>query len=229
MVVCPSCRQVNTEEASVCERCGNSLEPGYTALLPVRRSEAERPPLELKGPKPPSKWRPYVIIGLFVGVLAVASGAYLLRPDPCEGANFESDMFGYCIAVPEGWVADVAQFGADVRLDQFAPPTESAVVMVEAVDLEEGTPLEGWSEVVRTKVEGAGLTPGPTSVRELDGVGALQWDVTIEPGDGAAFRMRDVVVVRDDFGWRITLVDLAEGFDTSAVVFAGMLDSWQFA
>ena len=40
--------------------------------------------------------------------------------------------------------------------------------------------------------------------------------------------MREVVVVLYDVGWRITLNDLQDGFDTSAVVFDAMLDSWQF-
>jgi hypothetical protein len=40
--------------------------------------------------------------------------------------------------------------------------------------------------------------------------------------------MREVVVVREDIGWRITLNDVADRFSTSAVAFESMLDSWQF-
>jgi hypothetical protein len=40
--------------------------------------------------------------------------------------------------------------------------------------------------------------------------------------------MREVVVVLNDVGWRITLNDLQDAFDTSAVVFDDMLDSWRF-
>ena len=121
--------------------------------------------------------------------------------------------------VPDGWEAGPAQFGADVTLDQFAPPTESATVVVEAVDLETGgTALEEWSEFVRQRDEEAGLTPGAASETSLDGVGALQWDVTVTPEDGELFQMREVVTVRDDIGWRITLNDVSDGFGTSAVV-----------
>ena len=49
MVVCPNCRNVNAEEASQSARsAATSLDPGHSALLPVRRTEAERPPLELQ-------------------------------------------------------------------------------------------------------------------------------------------------------------------------------------
>jgi hypothetical protein len=228
MIVCSSCRNVNEEDATACARCGASLEPGHMALLPVRRSEAERPPIELRQPAPVSKWRPFVILGMLVLGAAAVGAALLLRPDPCSGTNFESENFGYCLLVPEGWEAGPARFGAQVTLDQFAPPTESATVVVEAVDLESGTGLEDWSQFVRQRDEEAGLTPGASSETSIDGVGALQWDVTVAPEGGESFRMREVVVVRGDVGWRITLNDLSEGFGTSAVVFQGMLDSWQF-
>jgi hypothetical protein len=76
--------------------------------------------------------------------------------------------------------------------------------------------------------EEVGLTPGAASETSLDGVGALQWDVTVTPEDGESFQMREVVTVRDDIGWRITLNDVSDGFGTSAVAFSDMLDSWQF-
>jgi hypothetical protein len=227
VVVCPNCRENNTEEATLCVRCGAALEPGHMALLP-RRSESERPPVELKKPKPASKWRPYVVLGIAGLVLAGAAAGFLLRPDPCEGTNFTSDAFGYCIAVPEGWEAGLARFGADVTLDQFAPPTASATVVVEAVDLEDSATLEEWSAFVRQRDEDAGLTPGASSQTELDGVGALQWDVTVAPEGGESFRMREVVAVSNGFGWRIALNDLADGFDSSAVVFEDMIRSWRF-
>jgi hypothetical protein len=227
MVVCPSCRNINTEEATVCATCGVSLEPGFASLMPVRRTESERPPLEIQTPKPPSKWRPVVMLGILLVAVAALSGAYLLRPDPCEGANFESQNFGYCIFVPEGWRASEARFGADVVLDQFAPPTESTTVLVEAVDLESGAALEDWAATVLQKDEGIGLTPGAASETELGGVPALQWEVTSTDGE-ESFRMREVVAVRGDVGWRIALSDQADGFGTSAVVFQDMLESWRF-
>jgi hypothetical protein len=228
MLVCPTCRHINDEGTETCSNCGNSLAPGYTALLPVRRDPSERPPIEVRQPRQPSKWRPYIVIGVLALGVAVVGAAWLLRPDPCEGTNFRSDNFGYCILVPEGWEAGPAQFGSTVTLDQFAPPTEAATVVVEAVDLESGTGLDDWSQFVRQRDEDAGLTPGASSGATLDGVEALTWDVTVSAEEGESFHMREVVTVRDDVGWRITLNDVADRFSTSAVVFESMLDSWQF-
>jgi hypothetical protein len=196
--------------------------------LAVRRDPSERPPIEVRQPTPPSKWRPYVVLGALVLAVAVAGVAWLVRPDPCKGTNFSSENFGYCILVPEGWEAGPARFGSAVELDQFAPPTEAATVMVEAVDLESGAGLEGWSQFVRQRDEDAGLTPGASSEATLDGVEALTWDVTVSAESGENFHMREVVAVLDDIGWRITLNDVADRFSTSAVVFESMLASWQF-
>jgi hypothetical protein len=228
MVVCPTCREANTEEATVCVRCGNSLAPGFAARLPARRTEGERPQLEIQTPKPASKWRPYMILGMLGLVLVGAGAFYAARPDPCTGTNFSSEMFGYCVLVPEGWEAGLAKFGADVTLDQFAPPTSSATVVVEAVDLQDGATLEDWSQFVRQRDEDAGLTPGAASETTLDGIGAVQWDVSVSGDNGQSFRMREIVAVNDGFGWRIALNDVSDGFDSSAVAFQDMIESWKF-
>ena len=228
MVVCPTCREINEEGRAICQKCGSSLAPDAVALLP-RRESGERPPIEMRKPPQPSKWRPLILLGvILVGLTAVAA-FFALRPDPCGDTNFESENFGYCLMVPDGWEAGPAQFGADVTLDQFAPPTGSATVVVEAVDLETGVALDQWSEFVRKRDEDAGLTPGPASDAKLGGADALQWDVSVASEGGNSFLMREVVVVSNNIGWRVTLNDLQEGFDTSAVAFRDMLDSWQFA
>lgn len=211
----------------MCQRCGGTLEPSAVALLP-RRDPTERPPIEIRKPTPPSRSRPLVLLGVLLGVTVGVAAFVMLRPDPCNDTNFESENFGYCLVVPEGWEAGPAQFGESVTLDQFAPPTGSATVVVEAVDLETGTELEQWSEFVRRRDEEAGLTAGPASEARLDGTEALQWDVSVGSEGGETFLMREVVAVKGDVGWRVTLNDLQEGFDTSAVVFRTMLESWQF-
>ena len=228
MVVCPTCREINEEGRAICQKCGSSLTPDAVALLP-RREPGERPPIEMRKPPQPSKWRPLILLGVFLVGLTAVAAFFALRPDPCGDTNFESENFGYCLMVPEGWEAGPAQFGADVTLDQFAPPTGSATVVVEAVDLETGVALDQWSEFVRKRDEDAGLTPGPASDAKLGGADALQWDVSVASEGGNSFLMREVVVVSNDVGWRVTLNDLQEGFDTSAVAFRDMLDSWQFA
>lgn len=228
MVVCPTCREVNEEDRAMCQKCGSSLAPSTVSLLP-RREPGERPPIEIRKPPQPSTWRPLIVLGVLLAI-GVGVGAYfLLRPDPCGGTNFESENFGYCIVVPEGWEAGPARFGADVTLDQFAPPTGSATVVVEAVDLETGIQLEQWSEFVRQRDEASGLVPGPASEARLGGADALQWDVSVAAEGGDSYLMREVVAVSGGIGWRVTLNDLQDGFDTSAVVFRDMLDSWQFA
>jgi hypothetical protein len=228
MVVCPTCREVNEEGRAICQKCGSSLTPDAVALLP-RREPGERPPIEMRKPPQPSKWRPLILLGVFLVGLTAVAAFFALLPDPCGDTNFESENFGYCLMVPDGWEAGPAQFGADVTLDQFAPPTGSATVVVEAVDLETGVALDQWSEFVRKRDEDAGLTPGPASDAKLGGADALQWDVSVASEGGNSFLMREVVVVSNDVGWRVTLNDLQEGFDTSAVAFRDMLDSWQFA
>jgi len=228
MVVCPTCREVNEEGRAICQKCGSSLAPDAVALLP-RREPSERAPIEMRKPPQPSKWRPLIVLGVFLVGLTAVAGFFALRPEPCGDTNFESENFGYCLMVPDGWEAGPAQFGADVTLDQFAPPTGSATVVVEAVDLETGVALDQWSEFVRKRDEDAGLTPGPASDAKLGGADALQWDVSVASEGGNSFLMREVVVVSDNIGWRVTLNDLQEGFDTSAVAFRDMLDSWQFA
>lgn len=228
MVICPSCRNENEEAAAVCGRCGTSLAPGIARLLPVRRSEGERPSIEFTAPKPPSKWRPFAVLGILGLVVAGVGMALLLKPNPCRGTNFTSENFGYCVLVPEGWEAGPARFGDSVTLDQFAPPTSSATVVVASVDLESGTQLADFSDFIRQKDEDAGLTPGPSSETSLDGTSALQWDVRVEDDNGESYRMREIVTVRDDVGWRITLNDLDTDFASSSSALREMLDTWRF-
>lgn len=227
MIVCPSCRTVNQEDLQFCSSCGRSLEPGPTTMLP-RRPEEERPEIEIRTPKGPSKWRPVAIVGVVVFAAAAFGGYTLFRRDPCAETNFTSAAFGYCLTVPEGWTAEPARFGADVTLDQFAPPRDSATVIVEAVDLQDGAQLAGWADFVRRKDEGAGLIPGPASEAIIDGVAAQQWDVSVASEGGTDYQMREVVVVQNDIGWRITLNDVASSFDVSSATLERMLGSWRF-
>lgn len=228
MIVCPNCRHANDEDRRTCETCGASLEPGPSALAARRSDPSARPQIEIATPKPPSKARPFVVLGVVV-VAAVAGVAFwLLRPDPCADTNFTSDTFGYCLAVPDGWTAEPARFGADVTLDQFAPTSSPATVVVEAVDLASGVDLAQWSAFVQKKDTDAGLTPGPSAAATVDGVSAQRWDLTVTADDGTAYRMREIVVVRDEVGWRIALNDTDQGFEVSAAAFARMVESWRF-
>ncbi len=228
MIVCPSCRTVNEEDLAFCSKCGRSLEPGPVMLAPRRTDLAERPPMELKAPRKRSKWRPVVILGTMGMVLLSGATFLLLKPNPCRGTNFASDNFGYCLSVPDGWVAQPARFGSSATLDEFAPPRASATVIVDAADLADGAQLDQWAAFVRQKDQAAGLIPGPATGLTLDGVDARQWDVSITSDSGDEYSMREVVLVRDNVGWRVTLSDRSGGFASSAGTLKLMLQSWRF-
>jgi hypothetical protein len=228
MIVCPACRTANDEGAQVCANCGRSLEAAASYLMPARRAPGARSHIEDVPPARPSRWRALIVLGAVV-LVAVGAGMWmLLRPDPCRGTNFSSANFGYCLTVPAGWTAEPARFGSSVELDQFAVPSQGATVIVEAVDLEQGTDLDGFADLVREKDATAGLKPGPRTGTEIDGVAAEVWDITVASEAGTAYQLREVVVVKDQVGWRITLNDLADTFDDHAAPFEEMLRSWRF-
>jgi hypothetical protein len=228
MIVCPACRTANDEGAQVCASCGRSLEPTASYLMPARRPPGARSQIEDVPPTAPSRWRALIVLGAVV-LVAVGAGTWmLLRPDPCRGTNFSSANFGYCLTVPEGWTAEPARFGSSVELDQFAVPSQGTTVIVEAVDLTQETDLDGFAEQVREKDATAGLKPGPRTSTEIDGVAAQVWDITVASEAGTTYLLREVVVVKDQVGWRITLNDLAHTFDDHAAPFQEMLRSWRF-
>jgi hypothetical protein len=228
VIVCPACRTINEEGLEACTNCGRSLAPGPSIMGASRRTEADRPQLELPPPKQPSKWRPVIVAAVLFLVVAGFGAWRLFRPDPCRGTNFASDSFGYCLTVPEGWDAGTAQVGS-VALDQFSLPTESTTVLVEAVDLAEDTGLTQFGDFVRRRDDQAGLSAGPVRSVLLDGVEAQQWDISHTSEAGDAYQLREVVVVRDEVGWRITLNDSADAFEGHAEAFDRMLESWRFS
>ncbi|HEX9122287.1 MAG TPA: hypothetical protein VF984_02845 [Actinomycetota bacterium] len=227
MIVCPHCRQTNVEEATTCSSCGRSLDPGAIQLT-ARRTSAERPPVEIAPPRRPSRLPAFVVLGALVLGGLGTGGWYLFRPDPCRGANFSSANFGYCLAVPEGWTAQPANVGSTVTLDQFAPASQGAVVLVDAADLQQGTGLQQFADFVRQKDQQAGLTPGPIRALTVGGEPAQQWDLEATTPAGTTYSVREVVVVRDDVGWRVQLSDVGDAFRSSLQPFHQMLGSWRF-
>jgi hypothetical protein len=226
MIVCPRCRHPNVEEATLCSACGRSLEPGVMQL--TTRREGGPPPIEMAAPRPPSRWPALVVLSLVV-LGALGAGAwYVFRPDPCRDTNFSSADFGYCLMVPEGWSAQPAKIGSTVTLDQFAPASHGAVVLVDAADLQTGTKLEQFADFVRQKDQQAGLAPGPITALTLGGEPAQQWDLEATTPSGTAYTVREVVVVRGDVGWRVQLSDVGGEFRSSLGPFEQMLGSWRF-
>lgn len=227
MIVCPNCRNANDEEAVACTGCGASLEPGPTQLA-ARRAPGERPPLEIAQPKPPSPWRAVAALGVLLGVAMGGGAWYLFRADPCEGTNFSSDQFGYCMTLPADWTWQPARFGDSVTADQFTPASESATVLVEAADLPDEADLSAFADAVRQKDQDAGLTPGPIERTTVDGADALAWEIDYTSDAGGAYGVREVVVVNDRFGWRLMLNDVAESFHRHVSTFETMVESFRF-
>jgi hypothetical protein len=227
VIVCPACRHINDEGVAVCARCGRSLEPVATYLLPPRHGTQQQT-IDVPLAKPPSRWRAWAVLGVVVLAGAGVGLWYLVRPDPCRGTNFTSENFGYCLTVPAGWTAEPAQFGNSVQLDQFAPKSQGATVLVEAVDLQASADLGGFADFVRGKDQQSGLDPGKATSTTIDGVPAEEWDMTTASGGGTMYQLREVVVVKGQVGWRITLNDLADSFDQHSGPFRQMLESWRF-
>lgn len=227
MIVCPACRAGNAEDRATCEACGGSLVPGPTALQ-ARRAPSERPAIEVPTRRPPSRFRPYIVLGAFVLLVASGIAFAALRPDPCRGRSFTSDAFGYCVDVPEGWAQAPARFGNGATLDGFSDVDGTASILVEAVDLTDTSDLDTWTRMVRARDESVGLTPGEASEVMVGGVPARAWDVSAESEDGTAYRTREVVLVRDAVGWRLTLNETEAGFDAAAAALDDLLATWGF-
>ena len=180
-------------------------------------------------PAPPSRLRPFLVLGGLAVAAAAAVVWFVAGPNPCRDATFRSDAFGYCVVVPDGWVESPSRFGNGAVLDGFSPSDGSASILVEAVDLADGTDVEAWATRVRGRDGEAGLSPGEVFPTTLAGLPARTWDITSESADGTRFRTREIVVVRDGIGWRIVLNETQAGFETAAASLDDLLASWRFA
>lgn len=227
MIVCPACRASNAEERATCEACGGSLAPGPAALR-ARRAPSERPAIEIPTRRPPSRFRPYIVLGAFLLLVAGGIAFAVLRPDACRGRSFTSDAFGYCVDVPDGWAQAPARFGNGATLDGFSDVDGTASILVEAVDLTDTTDLDTWARMVRARDEAVGLSPGATTDVVVGGVPARSWELTAESGDGTAYRTREVVLVRDAVGWRLTLNETEAGFADASDALDELLATWGF-
>lgn len=227
MIVCPACRNANDEDRETCATCGGSLAPGPAALI-ARRAPSERPPIEVATRKPPSRWRPYIVVGLFVATVAAGISYATLRPNPCEGRSFESGAFGYCLSVPAGWTSAPARFGDGATLDGFSAEGGTASVMVEAVDLPDATDLDGWAAIVRARDTEAGLRPRDEVRITVAGIPARRWDLVSTSEDGTEYRTREIVLVRGAIGWRVTLNETEAGFPEALDALEAMLGTWAF-
>jgi hypothetical protein len=226
MIVCPNCRSSNQEEARFCMNCGRTLEPGPSPR--VRPDGSHQGLAEIRPPKPPARWPAFLALGAMIVFAAGFFGWQVFGPDPCRD-KFASSQFGYCLAVPAGWQADPARVGT-APMDEFSPNASSTTVLIQAADLPANLALAEFSSSLRQQEEAAGYMPGEPQQTTVGGFPAQWWDTEVPAPDGSeGFKIRDVVVVKDEVGWRIQLNDATSAFDSHLPSLAQMLRSWHFA
>ena len=226
MLVCPNCRNENLEEARFCRVCGRSLDPVQSPM----RSQAERQVVDGGDLDVPRRTRrsvlPLLLVVVAVGTAAVLGSVwYAARPNPCEG-KFSSILFGYCAEIPEGWRGG-SQVTAQENLDEFTPQNDDAVTWVRVRDaVDPATQTQQYAQQFRTSQEAEGLDPSQVEVVPLDGEQALAWEVTVPTEDGDALRVREVVIVREDGVWRITLAATEAAYPQARLGFEELLSTW---
>jgi hypothetical protein len=236
MLVCPSCRAENLEDASVCRHCGNALEATGSPMRGLDRSAEAEPQLELPPPRAQSVW-PVVITVLVVGLGLLGWGLFAaVRPNPCEG-KYSSALFSYCTKIPTGW-AGGSRFDPEGNLDRYEhlgtgttdPGAAETTVEVTQV-LDPSVATQQYAQQFRTSQEADGLNLGPIEGVMLDGEQALAWDFSVQQGAAAAdasLEVRDVIVVRGDGAWQIRFVATPEVYEEARIGFEQMLASWRW-
>ena len=228
MLVCPSCRNENHEDARFCHVCGRSLEPVAGPLRRSERGDVEPEGLDDPPPRRQSVW-PAIALGVVVALGLAAWGVWSAsRPNPCQG-KYTSVLFGYCATIPEGWTGG-SQVAAEENLDQFVPPQEDAATFVRVQQiLDPATQTAQYVQQFRISQEAEGLEPSPVEVVPIDGEEALAWNYTIPGEQGEPpLQLREVITVRTEGAWRITLVATDESYGEARLAFEQLLQSWRW-
>lgn len=183
-------------------------------------------------PPPPRRSRAPVVVAVLTlaGLVAagVAVAVFTRGSDPCRDASFVSERFGYCLDVVGAWQADAGTLGP-AQVDTLALPAAPGFVTIQATTLDPGTSLQAFADAVRSRDQTAGYRPTDPTPRTVDGVDALQWDVSAAEGIGTTSQAREIVFVRDDVGWRVQLGDTPASFPADAADLDRMLESWRFS
>jgi zinc-ribbon domain len=225
MLVCPNCRNENSEDARFCQVCGRGLDPAAAAMRGQRERAEGSADLDVPAPRSASVL-PLILTLATVGVaVAVFSIWFGSRPNPCEG-KFSSALFGYCAEIPEGWRGG-SQIDVPENIDQFSPNQAEAVTSVRVREIvDPATQTQQYAQQFRTSQEAEGLDPSRVEVVPLDGEQALAWEVTVPTQDGDLLRIREVVIVREDGAWRITLAATETSYPDARVGFEELLSTW---
>lgn len=198
--------------------------------FPPPPASPERPPIPPPPDEPiPSRPSRAPLVAGALALVVLIAGAmlvwrWLTTPAACAGADLSSERFGYCIAVPRGWlVADIT--GEALPTDQLFKPRGDATVTIQAVETARG--LSAFTEDLRRLQQQAGLEPAEARATRVDGVPARLWDAAVESGP-QVIRTRTVVFERDGVAWQVQLADVDEAFDEDVGDLSRILDSWQF-
>lgn len=227
MLVCPTCRSENREDAQFCTRCGRSLSPEEVALVAAPARETGELEIDIPAPRQQS---PVPGIVALAAVLVAGIGAvtwFALRPNPCAG-KFSSERFPYCVAVPQGWQeAQVDVEGTPV--DQFTPSNEGPTIFVHASSAPDGVDTQGYAEALRSDAQEAGLFPTAPRPLDIGGDEGLAWEVTKSDATTGSFIVeRRVALVRDGMRWDILIFGRERALDRALPAFQRMLATWSW-
>lgn len=224
MLVCPGCRNENAEDAAFCKVCGRALDPTHQ---PMRSQQPGPDAGEIDMPPPKRRSAVPVVMALVLAGTAIVVSAiwFGARPNPCEG-KFSSVLFGYCAEIPEGWRGG-SQVTGQENLDEFVPPEDDAITWVRVREIiDPATQTQQYAQQFRTGQETQGLEPSQVEAVPLDGEEALAWEVSLPTEDGDDWRIREVVIVREDGAWRITLAAREAAYPEARVGFEELLATW---
>jgi zinc-ribbon domain len=225
MLVCPNCRNENSEDARFCQVCGRGLDPAAAPMRGQRERAEGTADLDVPPPRRTSIVPLLIALATIVTAVVVFSIWYTSRPNPCEG-KFSSVLFGYCTEIPEGWRGG-SQVTAQENIDEFSPSQDDAVTWVRVREIvDPATQTQQYAQQFRTSQEAEGLDPSRVEVVPLDGEQALAWEVSVPTQDGDPLRIREVVIVREDGAWRITLAATEMSYPDARVGFEELLSAW---
>lgn len=163
-----------------------------------------------------------LLLALVLGVVLV--WRWVTAPARCAGADLTSARFGYCIAVPRGWlVAKVT--GETLPTDQLFEPGSGATVTIQAVETARG--LDAFADDLRRLQQEAGLEPAEMRSIRVAGVPARRWDATVSSGP-QTIQTRTVVFEREGIAWQVQFADADEAFEQDVDALARILESWTF-
>jgi hypothetical protein len=225
VLVCANCRSENLEDARFCKTCGRALDAVFSPMRAQREPDQEVQDMEMPAPKSRSLLPVILILGIVAAAAVLGAVWFSARPNPCEG-KFSSVLFGYCAEIPEGWRGG-SQVTAQEDIDEFVPRDDDAVTWVRVREIiDPATQTQQYAQQFRTSQEADGLEPTQVEVVPLDGEEALAWEVTVNTEDGDPLQVREVVIVRDDGLWRITLAATADAYPSARASFEELLSTW---